>query len=106
MGRNVRTVAEGAKADDVPSVTVRTLNTVATAAHNNISPDDYDYIAGLRAWDQTSIHGEPTQEEWRELARQASEEKEPNKMIALIQQLIAKFDEGKRRGRSSQAESN
>jgi len=49
MGRNVRTVAEGAKADDVPSVTVRTLNTVATAAHNNISPDDYEYIAGLRA---------------------------------------------------------
>jgi hypothetical protein len=56
MGRNVRSVAEGAKPDDVPSVTVRTLNTVSTAAHNNISPHDYDYIAGLRAWDQIDLN--------------------------------------------------
>jgi hypothetical protein len=39
--------------------------------------------------------GEPTEEDWRELAKQAAEEKPPNKMIALVQKLIAKFNEGK-----------
>ena len=32
-------------------------------------------------------------EDWRELARQIQEEKDPHKMIELVQQLIAKFDE-------------
>jgi hypothetical protein len=32
-------------------------------------------------------------EDWRELARQIQEEKDPQKMIELVQQLIAKFDE-------------
>ena len=32
-------------------------------------------------------------EDWRQLARQIQEEKDPQKVIALVQQLIAKFDE-------------
>jgi len=32
-------------------------------------------------------------EDWRELARQIQEEKDPQKMIELVQQLIATFDE-------------
>jgi hypothetical protein len=32
------------------------------------------------------------QEGWRELARQIQEEKDPQKMIALVQQLIATFE--------------
>lgn len=34
-----------------------------------------------------------THEDWRELARQIQAEKNPQKMIALVQQLIAKFEE-------------
>jgi len=33
------------------------------------------------------------QEDWRELARQIQAEKNPQKMIALVQQLIAKYEE-------------
>jgi hypothetical protein len=46
-GRNIGTVAEGAKTDDVASVTIRTFNAVATpAVHNqHLSPDDHDYNA-------------------------------------------------------------
>ena len=44
------------------------------------------------------IHHEPTQEEWRERAQQAKEKNEPDRMIQLVQQLISKFDEGKRKG--------
>ena len=32
-------------------------------------------------------------EDWRELARQIQQEKNPQKMIALVQQLIANFDQ-------------
>ena len=41
---------------------------------------------------------EPTEVEWRELARQASTEKDPEKMLDLIQQVIEKYDETRRRG--------
>jgi hypothetical protein len=33
------------------------------------------------------------QEDWRELARQIQAEKNPQKMIELVQQLIAKYEE-------------
>ena len=36
---------------------------------------------------------EPTQEDWRELARQASEEEDPEIVIELAQQVVEKFDE-------------
>ena len=38
---------------------------------------------------------EPTEQEWRILARQASEEKDSYKMLDLIQQVIEKYDEEK-----------
>ena len=34
-------------------------------------------------------------ESWRELARQIQQEKDPQKMIELVQQLIANFDQQK-----------
>jgi aspartate/tyrosine/aromatic aminotransferase len=40
---------------------------------------------------------EPTDEEWRTLARQASEERDPNKLLDLAEQIVEKFDEEKRR---------
>jgi len=39
----------------------------------------------------------PADANWRELARQVQREKDPEKMIHLVEQLIAKFDEEKRR---------
>ena len=42
---------------------------------------------------------EPTQEEWRELARQASGEEDPERVIELAQQVVEKFDEENRRKR-------
>jgi hypothetical protein len=36
---------------------------------------------------------EPTQEEWRELSKQASEEKDPGRVIKLAQQVVEKFEE-------------
>jgi plasmid stability protein len=37
-------------------------------------------------------HGEPTEQEWRELARQALKEQDPEKMVALAQQIIEAYD--------------
>jgi hypothetical protein len=42
---------------------------------------------------------EATQEEWRELARQASGEEDPERVIELAQQVVEKFDEENRRKR-------
>ena len=42
-------------------------------------------------------HHEPPEEEWRTLARQASEEKSPEKLVELAQQIVEKFDEAKQR---------
>ena len=39
----------------------------------------------------------PSDGNWRDLARQIQEEKDPAKMIDLVEQLIAKFDEEKLR---------
>ena len=40
---------------------------------------------------------EPTEEEWRELARQAAKEQDPDKMIALAEQIVEKYAEEKGR---------
>jgi len=37
--------------------------------------------------------GLSTEEDWRELARRVQQERDPNKVIELVQQLISKFDE-------------
>ena len=37
--------------------------------------------------------------EWRVLARQASIEKDPEKLLDLLQQVIEKYDEAKRQAR-------
>ncbi len=39
---------------------------------------------------------DPTQEEWRELARQASEEEDPDKALDLAQQVVEKYDQQKK----------
>ena len=44
-----------------------------------------------------ALHREPTEEEWRELARQAQEEKDPDKAIDLAQRIVEKYGEEKRR---------
>jgi hypothetical protein len=44
----------------------------------------------------TSVH-EPIEPRWRELARQASVEKDHEKMLDLIQQVIEKYNEERRR---------
>jgi hypothetical protein len=36
-----------------------------------------------------------TQPDWRELAQRVAVESDPNKMVELVQQLIAKIDEGR-----------
>jgi hypothetical protein len=40
---------------------------------------------------------EPTHEEWRELARQAIEEEDPDQALDLAQQVVEKYEEEKRR---------
>jgi hypothetical protein len=40
---------------------------------------------------------EPTEEEWRKLARQAREEKDPDKTIELAEQIVEQYGEEKRR---------
>jgi hypothetical protein len=40
---------------------------------------------------------EPTHEEWRELARQAIEEEDPDKALDLAQQVVEKYEEETRR---------
>ena len=42
--------------------------------------------------------GEPEQEEWRDLARQASQEEDPEKLVALVRRVIEAYDAEKRRG--------
>jgi hypothetical protein len=37
-----------------------------------------------------------TQEKWRELARQATREEDPEKMLALVERLIEAYDAEKR----------
>ena len=44
------------------------------------------------------IQRKPKQEEWRELARQASEEQDMEKLVALVQRVIEAYDAEKRRG--------
>ena len=44
------------------------------------------------------MQGEPEQEEWRELARQASEEQDSEKLVALVRRVIEAYDAEKRRG--------
>ncbi|HYK48221.1 MAG: hypothetical protein DMG80_09155 [Acidobacteria bacterium] len=39
----------------------------------------------------------PNPEDWRQLAQQIQEETDPEKMIELVRELIAKFDEEKLR---------
>jgi hypothetical protein len=44
--------------------------------------------------------GEPTNGDWRELARRVQQEKDPQKMRELVKQLIAALDEERVRGKS------
>ena len=44
---------------------------------------------------------EPIEEEWRTLARQASKEKNPDKLMNLAQQIVDKYDEEQRRKKFS-----
>jgi hypothetical protein len=41
---------------------------------------------------------EPTEQEWRELARQAIEERDPEKMVALAEQIVEKYHAEKWKG--------
>jgi hypothetical protein len=59
-----------------------------------------------RRKDYMAHHGEPTREEWRELARQASQEEDPERVIDLSKQIIEKFDEEKRRKESARSGRN
>jgi hypothetical protein len=56
------------------------------------NPDGKDRTITLDPNDRDS-----TEEEWRELARRAIEEKDSKKIAALTKQVILKFDEAKRR---------
>jgi hypothetical protein len=40
---------------------------------------------------------EPTEEEWRKLARQAAGEEDPDTQLSIVQRLLVKFDEWKSR---------
>jgi hypothetical protein len=40
---------------------------------------------------------EPTEEEWRTLARQARDKKDPDRAIKLAQRIVEKYEEEKRR---------
>jgi hypothetical protein len=60
-------------------------------------------IAGGKDRCPLAQNHEPTEEEWRELARQAVKEQDPDKMIALAEQILEKYDEEKRRRNHRQA---
>jgi hypothetical protein len=42
-------------------------------------------------------NSDPTEEKWRALARQASEEQDSEKLVALVQQVIEAYDAEKRK---------
>ena len=50
-------------------------------------------------------HQNPTDPSWRELARRIQEEDNPDRLIELIRELIAKFDEDRIRKGLPPAES-
>jgi hypothetical protein len=92
-----------------------TYSEITLAAH--LRP--YHWVAGLAAKAGTectdrmemekdgrpSGDGKPSTDDWRELARQIQQETDPNMMIELVQEPIAKFDEEQlRRDLSSRRE--
>jgi hypothetical protein len=42
-----------------------------------------------------TFHAELTEQEWRELARQASREEDTTRLVSIIERLIAKYREWK-----------
>jgi hypothetical protein len=42
-------------------------------------------------------NGEPTQEQWRVLAEQASKEKDPETLIELAEEIVEQYDEAKKK---------
>ena len=44
-----------------------------------------------------TAEGLPTSDDWRELARLVQKEKDPQKMVELVQALIAQFDKDRSR---------
>jgi hypothetical protein len=44
-----------------------------------------------------TTNGEPTEEQWRDLARQASQERDPEKLADLAEQIIEEYDEAKKK---------
>ena len=54
----------------------------------------------------STVHAEPTQEEWRELARQAAGEEDPNTLFSIVERLLAKYHEWKTRLGSRTTELN
>ena len=49
---------------------------------------------------------EPNEEEWRELARQATNEEDPVKLVALAEQIVEAFDAEQRKGPRRASASN
>jgi hypothetical protein len=44
-----------------------------------------------------ALNREPTEKEWRQLVRQASEEKDLDNALDLAQQIVEKYDEENRK---------
>jgi hypothetical protein len=44
-----------------------------------------------------TVHAEPTEEEWRKLARQAAGEEDPDTFVSIVKRLLVKYDEWKSR---------
>jgi hypothetical protein len=42
-------------------------------------------------------NGEPTEEQWRVLAEQACKEKDSEKLVDLVEQIVKKYDESIKR---------
>ena len=53
-----------------------------------------------------AIHAEPTEREWRELARQATKEEDPDTLLSIVERLLAKYGEWKTRLGSRTTELN
>jgi hypothetical protein len=68
-------------------IAVETVKKIATALPEN------NAIESDSVGNETQHEVTATQEDWRQVAQRVQREQDPNRMIGLIEQLIARFDE-------------
>lgn len=77
-------------------IPVETVKKIATVLPEN------NAIESDSVGNETQHEVTATQEDWRQVAQRVQREQDPNRMIGLVEQLIATFDEEQARKSRSQ----